>query len=109
MSTVMFDTHKAIKELQEVGFDEPQAEVVVATIGEVFGGNLATKEDIADVKREIDDARREIADVNRRVDDVRSEMATKSDLQALEIRLLVRLGGFMAGVAGITVALIKLL
>lgn len=102
MSTVMFDTHKAIKELQEVGFDEPQAEVVVATIGEVFGGNLATKEDIADVKREI-------ADVNRRVDDVRSEMATKSDLQALEIRLLVRLGGFMAGVAGITVALIKLL
>ena len=116
MATVMFDTHKAIKELQEAGFEEPQAEAVVATIGEVFGANLSTKEDVADIHRKFEDTNRQFEDVHRqfeatngRIDQVRSEMATKSDLQALEIRLMVRLGGFILAVAGVAMAIARLI
>ena len=42
-----FDTHKAIKGLKEAGFEEAQAEAVVATVGEAMSGNVATKSDIA--------------------------------------------------------------
>ena len=46
MATAQFDTLKAFKELQDAGFDEGQAEALVATIGIAIIGNLATKEDI---------------------------------------------------------------
>ena len=155
MATVLFDTHKAIKELQEAGFDEAQAEAVVATMGEVFTGNLATKddfangqrevedikhnmatkEDLADVQRDVDgikqnmatkedlaDVQRDVdgikqnmatkedlADVQRDVDGIKQNMATKEDLKELEIRLMVRMGGFMIALAGISIAIMRLL
>ena len=84
MASVPFDTLKAFKDLQEAGFDEAQAEAVIATVGQAFTGDLATKEDIR-------------------------EMATKADLHALEARLMVRLGGLMLGAAGLIVAAIRLL
>ncbi len=53
MTTLSFDTHKAVKALKEAGFDDGQAEAVVATVGEAIGGNVATKADIAEVKGEL--------------------------------------------------------
>ena len=49
MATTPFDTLKAFKSLQEAGFDEAQAEAVIATIGNAIGGNMATKDDISEV------------------------------------------------------------
>ena len=144
MATVPFDTHEAVKKLRDAGFDETQAEAVVATLGEVIGGNLATNSDVADVRRDVADVQREVADVQREVADVRRDvadvqlkvadlqrdvanvqrdvadlqrevasirrdMATKSDLKDMEIRLTVRVGGFIVAVAGVTIALMKLL
>ncbi len=124
MASVPFDTLKAYKSLQEAGFDEAQAEAVITTVGEAFAGNLATKDDIAEVtramatKEDIRDmaTREDIRDMATKADirdtatkaDIR-DMATKADLHALEVRLMVRLGGLIIAVAGITVAAIRLL
>ena len=48
MVALLFYTHKAVKDLQEAGFDEAQAEAVVATVGTAIIGNVATKQDVAD-------------------------------------------------------------
>ena len=50
MSTLAFDTHKAVKALQAAGAAEPLAEAVVATVGEAVGANVATKADLAEVQ-----------------------------------------------------------
>ena len=61
----------------------------------------ATKQDIADVRREMA-TKDEVAGVGR-------EMATKADVHALEVRLMVRLGGMIIAATGITIAAIRLL
>ncbi len=53
MTTLAFDTHKAVKALKEAGFEDAQAEAVVATVGDAIGGNVATKADIAELKADI--------------------------------------------------------
>ncbi len=53
MSTLAFDTHKAVKALKQAGFNDGQAEAVVATVGDAIGGNVATKTDIAELKADI--------------------------------------------------------
>ena len=119
MASAPFDTLKAFKELQDAGFDEAQAEALIATMGIAIGGNLATKQDIADLGREMatkDDIRDmatkdDIKDMatKEEIASVRREMATKADLHALEVRMMVRLGGLIIAVAGVTVAAVRLL
>ena len=53
MTTLAFDTHKAVKALKEAGFDDSKAEAVVATVGDAIGGNIATKADIAELRAEM--------------------------------------------------------
>ena len=51
--TVAFDTLKAATRLQEeAGFDETKARVLVSTFAEGMVENLATKDDIAGLRRE---------------------------------------------------------
>lgn len=50
MSVLAFDTHKAVKALQEAGAAEPLAEAVVGTIGDALGENVATKADLAELE-----------------------------------------------------------
>ena len=114
MTTLAFDTHKAVKALQAAGAAEPLAEAVVATVGEAVGENVATKTDIAEVqatlKTEIAELRTEvkteIADVKAEIADVKAEL--KTDLAALESRLHRQLWVMAAGIVGLTVALVKL-
>ena len=47
MSSLAFDTHRAVKALCEAGAGEPLAEALVETIGDAMTGNVATKADIA--------------------------------------------------------------
>ena len=124
MATFTFDTHRVVKELQEAGFDETQAEVLVETLSQVVGGNLTTKDDLRDMatKSDLVELRGDMATKS----DVR-DMATKSDLaelrgdmsvqianirsemQAMELRLTLRLGAIVVAAAGLVVAIQKLL
>ena len=106
MVSVPFDTLKAFKDLQEAGFDQAQAEAVIATVGNAIVGNLATKDYLREMATK--DDIREMA-TKEEVASVRREMATKADLHALEIRMMVRLGGMMIAVAGVTIATVRLL
>ena len=96
MATVIFDTYKAVSQLREAGFDETQAAAMVTTICDVLGGNLATKEDIREMATKEDVAA------------VRREMATKADLHALETRLTIRMGGMILGAVGLVLAILRL-
>ena len=91
MTTVPFDTHKAVKDLQDAGFAEAQAEALVATLLTTLGGNLATKDDIRDMATKDDIA------------ELRTEM------KALELRLTLRVGGMVFAAAGLIIAAQKLL
>ena len=90
MATIGFDTHEAVKALTEAGFSETQAETVVSTVREAIGSDLATK-----------------SDLENGLQTVKSELL--SEMQSLELRMTLRLGGFMIAVGGLIVALIKLL
>ena len=74
MATLAFDTHKAVKTLTEAGAAEPLAEAMVATIGVAMGENIATKADVADLRREMEDLRRDVEDLRREMADLRRDM-----------------------------------
>ncbi len=86
MASLLFDTHKAVKDLQEAGFDEAQAEAVVSTLGTAIVGNVATKQDVNDIRSEIQDIRANVAtkqdvnDIRSEIQDIRANAATKQDV-----------------------------
>ena len=104
MTTLAFDTHKAVKALKEAGFDDPQAEAVVATVGEAIGGSIATKADIAEVRAEITELR---AEMKTDIAQLRAEMADQFSI--LYRHLWSMAIGIVGFTAGLTVALVKLL
>ena len=95
MAALLFDTHKAVKDLQEAGFDEAQAEAVVATVGAAIIGNVATKQDINDLLSEVA-TKQEVSDLY-------------SKMQAMELRITLRMGGMIVAGVALMVALSKLL
>ena len=54
MPSLAFDTHAAVKRLQDAGADERLAEAVVATLGAAVSEHVATKTDIATVKTDLE-------------------------------------------------------
>ena len=100
---VAFDTLKAATRLQnEAGFNEKQAHVLVATLAEGIGENLATKEDVAALRSEMA--------TKEDVAALRGEMAIlRGAIRELEQRMTIRLGAMIAAAVGIIVALDKLL
>ncbi|MCY4612855.1 MAG: hypothetical protein OXB94_04430 [Nitrospira sp.] len=89
MTTIAFDTYKAVKALKQAGFEEVQAEAVVATVGEAMGENVATKADMAEIRTEIAGLKADVA----------------SDFKVLYRHLWV----MAASIVGVTVALVKLI
>lgn len=49
----MFDTYKAVKDLEQAGIDENVARVMVGMVGNAMTENVVTKTDIADLRAEI--------------------------------------------------------
>lgn len=91
MATFVFDTHRAIQNLKAAGVAEAHAEAVVALFSSAFGENVATK---ADVER-----------VEQRVEfEVRS---LRSDMQAMEQRITLKLGGLMLAGLGLLFAALR--
>ena len=119
MATLPFDTHKAVKELQDAGFNEAQAEAVVATVGSGLVGNIATKQDLLELRNEL---RAEMqaqgnelrSEMRTQGSDLRSEMQAQgsdlySKMQAMELRITLRMGALIVGGVALIIALDKLL
>ena len=98
MGVLAFDTHKAVKVLQDAGADEHLAEAVVNTIGSAMGENVATKVDIAELKAEIAEStaatKAEIAELKAatkadttklKADIDELKAATKADIAELKV------------------------
>ena len=100
MEPIGLDTLKATRTLQAAGFDAVQAEALVTVFGGPVPGNIATKQDIRDLRVEFRDFRSEtkadmdglraefkadIADVRAEVDGVRTEL--KTDIADLRTEL----------------------
>lgn len=64
-----FDTYKAVRELEDVGFDENAARTVVSMVSSAFTDKIATKSDIADMatKADIAELRSEIRELDARM------------------------------------------
>lgn len=89
MTSIAFDTYKAVKALKKAGFEEVQAEAVVATVGDAMAENVATKADIAEIRTEIAGLRADVA---------------------IDFKVLCRhLWVMAASIVGVTVALVKLI
>ncbi len=119
MSSLVFDTHKAIKSLTEAGANEVLAEAVVATIGAAMAGNLTTKVDTAELKTEL---KGDIAELKTELKSDIAELKTelKSDIAELKHEMVVLeqklttlmyklILGTAFGIVGLTVTLMKLL
>ncbi len=105
------DTYKAIKMLKEAGFDEPQAEAVVTTVGNAFDDTVATKTDIAELRAEIQEVR---ADLHAEIQEVRADLHAEiqevhAEIRELEQRMTIKMGGFLAATIGLITALNKLI
>ncbi len=92
MITLAFDTHKAVKTLREAGFEEGQAEAVVATFGNAMSEDMATKTDVAALKTDVAATKTDVAALKTDVAALKTDIAAlKTDMLALEQRLTVRL------------------
>ena len=92
-----FDTLKATKLLKASGFEETQAEAVVATVRDAVSDNVATKADMGELRAELK------ADMG----ELRAELkADISELRASMYRMVLTTS---LAVIGATVSLVKLL
>ena len=93
---VAFDTLKAAKRLQdEAGFSEKQAGVLVSTLAEGVGENLATK---ADIEAESHALRSEMQAIHSEMQVIRAEG------DAREQRLMLHMGRLVVGGVGVVLA-----
>ncbi len=97
MTTLVFDTHAAVKALKEVGFEEAQAEAVVTTVGDAITGNIATKADVTDLR----------VATERDIADLRTAMADQFSI--LYRHLWIMAIGIVSFTASLTFALVKLI
>lgn len=87
-----FDTLMYAKKLKEAGFSEQQAEIQAEAIKEIIDNNLATKQDIIDLKRDI----KEI------------ENNLKRDIKEAMDKSIMRLGSLIVIAVTVLAAIIKL-
>ena len=99
------DTHRAVKDLEEAGFEEPAAEAMVSLVSTALAENVATKSDIADMATKAD-----IANMATKADI--ANMATKEDIaelrseiRELDARMTVRFVWVSLGIVIITTSL----
>ena len=80
MSVLAFDTHAAVKKLQQAGFTEQQAEAQTALLMDVIVGEVATKLDVENVRTEL---KHDIEAVRLDIENVRADL--KRDIEAVKL------------------------
>jgi hypothetical protein len=93
MASAIFDTHAFVKRLTAAGMPEPQAEILAEESTRLVGEQVATKQDIALVRADLDLLRADITAMEQRIKD----------------QLTIRLGVMLAAAIAIVAALVKLL
>lgn len=122
MGQVAFDTQEFVETLEKEGLPTNQAKAISIAVRKSHEAvDVATKADIAEVKRDIadirkdlttqiSDVRKEIADVRKdlsaEIADVRKDMENRFD--KLGLQLTVRLGGMLILAVGALTAILKL-
>ena len=118
MSRFAFDTHAFVKRLTQAGMDEQQAEALVECQVQLINDSLATKQDIEEVKRDIEalrlETKKDIQEIKKDIEALRletkREIATlKTDMQKMELRLTLRLGSVIVVTMGVFATLVKFL
>ncbi|MBF0240656.1 MAG: hypothetical protein HQM12_23390 [SAR324 cluster bacterium] len=112
---LIFDTLAFAERLEKVNFSHEQAKVLTEELKNILDDNVATKLDIQEVKREIQEVKRElkldIKELENRMETRFKEMDNKMEtrLKELEMRMTIRLGSLMVVAVGAMATLVKLL
>ena len=93
MATAIFDTHAFVKRLTAAGMPVEQAEILAEESTRLVGEQVATKQDIALLRSDLELLRAEMTAMEQRIKD----------------QLTIRLGLMMAGAIAIVAALVRLL
>lgn len=101
MATLIFDTHAFVKQLTEAGMPEPQAEVLARTQAALIDERLATKNDLQALELRLSN---QIKELDARLNHQIREMESR-----LKYDLTVRLGSMLVVIAGLVIAVLKLI
>lgn len=101
MATLIFDTHAFVKQLTEAGMPEPQAEVLARTQAALIDERLATKDDLQALELRLSN---QIKELEARLNHQIREMESR-----LKYDLTVRLGSMSVVIAGLIIAVLKLI
>ena len=101
--TVIFDTHKVVKKFVSVGFTENQAETIAEEQKSIIESNLANKQDIIEIKKEIELVKKDISQLDFKIENLRQEI--KKDIELSTKKMYIALFGSM----GFFVTLLKVL
>lgn len=123
MATLIFDTHAFVKQLTEAGMPEPQAEVLARTQAALIDERLATKEDLQALELRLSNQIRELEarltnqnkELDSRLTNQNRELDARLNHQIREMEsrlkydLTVRLGSMFVVIAGLIIAVLKLI
>lgn len=106
----MFNTLKYVKKLEEVGITRQQAEAHIQIVSEIMENNLATRQDMNDLRQEF---KQDMSEMRHEIAELRHEL--KHEISLLdqkmiqsEQRLTIKLGTIVSIAMGAAVALMKL-
>ena len=115
----LFDTLRASQQLQEAGFEAPQADALVTVFAEDLGDRVATKDDVLSVRDDLTNAVERLRDdLTNAVERLRDELSNteerlRGEMRELEHRLVNRIhlavgagATFLAAVMGACTAVI---
>ncbi|ACQ67318.1 DUF1640 domain-containing protein [Candidatus Williamhamiltonella defendens] len=104
MGQVAFDTQEFVETLENAGLPKEQARAISIAVRKSHEvADVATKTDIAEVKRDLEDMRK---DLSAEIAEVRKDMENRFD--KLGLQLTVRLGGMLILAVGALTAILKL-
>lgn len=99
-SFLTFDTLQYVKKLKEAGVGEQAAEVQAEALKEIIENNLATKQDIRDLRQDTASLKKDLT---------RDMEFIKRDIELVKKDLTIRLGSMMVVAVSILSILITLL
>lgn len=85
LATLNLDTYKIVKLLQAKGYSEEQAEGLITTLQDITLSGVAAKQDIIDLRNEINNLRTEMISLRTEINDLRNDTLKFQIIQTLTI------------------------